>query len=77
MKVLCVESFEAKTQNGKRTVRKGEKLTVISGFGFLRLKTWRGQILHCKEEYLGSKLVEAPGLLKKEKQFFEKEEFNV
>ena len=58
MKVVCIESFRAKTKNGERTVRKGEKLTVISGFGFLRLKSWRGEILHCQEDYLGWKLRE-------------------
>ena len=57
MDVIAVEPFTAKAKDGDYRVHTFERLKIISGFGFLRLKTEQGTILHCPEEYMGTKFL--------------------
>lgn len=57
MEVIAIEPFTAKAKDGEYRVHTFERLTVLSGFQIMKLKTSLGDIVICPERYLYKKLV--------------------
>ena len=77
MEVIAIKSFTAKCKIGEYPVKKYEKGTVISGFQFLKVKMDTGILIHCPEEYLGSKLIKLSDYIAGLDEFIEAEEMRI
>ena len=62
LKVIAVEPFTAKSEDGDYRVHTFERFDVFSGFQVLKFRNEFGKVLICPEEYLGTKLIEPKDL---------------
>lgn len=58
LKVIAVEPFTAKSEDGEYRVHTLERFEVFSGFQILKFRNEFGRVLICPEKYLGTKLIE-------------------